>query len=366
MRVALLLDWFLYYTVELANALSQIHDVMLITRDHNFEISSQENPVTVDEFLDDCLSKDIIREKLQYRRGSWKNPFEVIRVFKKIKGFRPDVLHIQENTDWRILLLAKLIGYKKVVLTIHDVVRHPGENEGYLSHMRFWLRKRAAKLIVHGRFLKKQLISIYPGFDQKINVIPHGVLAFYKEWEDDNIRQDDATVLFFGRINKYKGLDVLIQAEPFVSKEIPQVKFVIAGRGDEIIKYKDELNQKKQFVLLDRYIPNAEVAPLFQKASVVVLPYVEASQSGVIPIAYCLGRPVIATSVGSIPEVVEEGKTGFIVPPNNPELLAKAIIKILKDHELLLAMGQNALEKAETDLAWNTLAGMTSDIYSSL
>ena len=88
----------------------------------------------------------------------------------------------------------------------------------------------------------------------------------------------------------------------------------------------------------------------FERASVVVLPYIEASQSGIIPIAYSFKKPVIVTNVGSIPEVVENGITGYIVPPKNPELLADSIIKILEDNLTRQQMGENAYHKMEMEL----------------
>ena len=102
---------------------------------------------------------------------------------------------------------------------------------------------------------------------------------------------------------------------------------------------------------------------LFQKASVVVLPYLEATQSGVIPIAYNFGKPVIVTDVGSIREVVENGKEGFVIPPRDMKALAVAIVKILSDDGLRDHMGQNAYQKINTELSWGTIAKQTLEAY---
>lgn len=366
MRVVLIIDWFLYYTVELANALSREHNVMLMTRDHNYEISSPDNPKNLDEFLDECLMKKIVRARLRYRRGDMKNCFEVLRVYKTIKAFDPDVIHIQENTDWRILLIAKMLGFDRLILTIHDVVRHPGEAGRIAGYLESILRKKARKLIVHGDFLKKQLVSRSESLEKKTHVVPHGAFSIYKKWDDTSVKEEENAILFFGRISKYKGVDVLMRAVPFITKEIPGAKIIIAGRGEEFSKYENLITNKSQFEIHNRFISNAEVPKFFRRASVVVLPYTEASQSGVIPIAYAFRKPIVVSNVGSIPEVVEEGKTGFIVPPNSPEYLADAIVKILKDQELKRTMGQNAFEKTLSKLSWGAIAEKTVQIYSSI
>src|SRR4030042_4877185 len=224
MKIAILIDWFIYYTVELANALSQEHDVMLVTRNHNYEISSSADPISIDEFLDAGLIKKISREKLKYRRRNLKNIFEVMRVYKSIRSFRPDIIHIQENTDWRILLIAKMLGFEKTVLTVHDVQIHPGDPGGISNYFKSVLRKRVRKIIVHGQFLKKQLASNWRIPEDKIHILRLGALSIYKKWDDPSIQEEAKTVLFFGRISRYKGLDILIKAEPLITQTIPVEK----------------------------------------------------------------------------------------------------------------------------------------------
>ena len=139
------------------------------------------------------------------------------------------------------------------------------------------------------------------------------------------------TVLFFGRIWAYKGLEYLIRAEPLITAEIPDAKIVIAGKGEDFSRYRAMMVHPERFVVHNEFIPDDRRAELFARASVVVLPYVEATQSGVIPVAYTFSKPVVATTVGSIPEMVDDGRTGLLVPPRSEESLAEAIVSLLRD-----------------------------------
>jgi glycosyltransferase involved in cell wall biosynthesis len=79
--------------------------------------------------------------------------------------------------------------------------------------------------------------------------------------------------------------------------------------------------------VVDRYVPNEEVGRWFSAADVVVLPYTSATQSGIVQIAFGLGTPVIVTNVGGLPEAVDDGRTGFVVPPEDAGALAEAILR---------------------------------------
>jgi len=197
-----------------------------------------------------------------------------------------------------------------------------------------------------------------------VNVIPHGAFTMFTKWDDHKVNEEENTILFFGRISRYKGIDTLIKIQPLIAKEIKNITIIIAGQGEEFTKYQRLIIDRGSFEIHNRFISHKEIYKFFRRASVVVLPYTEASQSGVLAIAYAFGKPVVATNVGSIPEVIEDGKTGFIVPANNPQLLADAILKILKDQELRNFMSRNALNKARTALSWDNIAKLTIDVYS--
>src|SRR5258707_5206877 len=112
------------------------------------------------------------------------------------------------------------------------------------------------------------------------------------------VQEDERLLLFFGRIWEYKGLEYLIRAEPLISARVPDVEIVIAGRGEDFEKYRHMMVDPDRFVIDNETIPDDRVARYFGESSVVVLPYIDASQSGVVPIAYSFSKPVIATTVG--------------------------------------------------------------------
>jgi glycosyltransferase involved in cell wall biosynthesis len=152
-------------------------------------------------------------------------------------------------------------------------------------------------------------------------------------------------------------------AEPLITKEIPDAKIIIAGAGENFQKYENMIVNRHNFIIHNYKIPYDEGAELFQRCSLVVLPYIDASQSAVILTAYGFKKPVVVTSVGSIPEIVDDGKTGIIVPPKDINTLAEAIIKLLKDNKLRRKMGENAYIKLKTDLSWDNIAEKTIEVY---
>jgi glycosyltransferase involved in cell wall biosynthesis len=202
------------------------------------------------------------------------------------------------------------------------------------------------------------------GLDQqRVNVIPIGAYDYYGAWARSDRAERPNCVLFFGRIWAYKGLEVLIEAEPLISREIPDVCIIIAGYGESIEKYRQAMVNPDRFEVHNYRIPDEKVAELFQSANLVILPYVEASQSGVVSVAYAFGKPVVATRVGGIPDVVDHGQTGYLVPPRDPYSLAEAIITLLKDRNTRHEMGRKALGRSQSDMSWPHVARRTLEVY---
>ncbi len=147
---------------------------------------------------------------------------------------------------------------------------------------------------------------------------------------------DKKTILFFGFIRKYKGLDILLRSIALLKNKI-DFQLLVAG---EFYEKKDEyLNLIKDYklddvvILRDKFIPSDEVKYYFGVADVVVLPYRSATQSGIVQIANNFHKPVIATDVGGLSEIIIDGVNGYIVEPENPQELADAILRFYQNND---------------------------------
>jgi glycosyltransferase involved in cell wall biosynthesis len=223
-----------------------------------------------------------------------------------------------------------------------------------------------SQIIVHGRHIAEALIRCFGIDEHKLNIIPHGNYDIHLQAENARPSADPRSgqVLLFGRMKKYKGLNILIQAAPIVAEQVPDLKIILAGKGEELDRFEPKLRGNPLFDIRNRYISAKEAAGLFASSSLVVIPYIEASQSGPLHLAYSWGRPVVATRVGAIPESIKHGREGLLVPPNNPEALAEAMIEILRNPTLASNLGHQGRIKADTALKWEgNISEMTRAVY---
>ncbi len=267
--------------------------------------------------------------------------------------FQPDVVHITSAQEWNPALgwFVRHVLKKPLIYTIHDVIHHEG-TPFYFKITEGLFRGMPDGLVVLTEQGKRILTEkgIPP---EKILIAPHGVYDFFTQFSTDSI-SERKEILFFGRIEPYKGVGVLLEAARPLLNEYPEWTLQISGGGD-VTPYR-ELLEHPQVKLTNRFLTDEEVAGFMQKASIVALPYLSASQSGVIPTAYAFGKPVIATRVGGIPDMVRDGETGFLIPPNDPEALRSALEKLMIDPELRNRIGNAGQKFAETELSWTSIA----------
>jgi glycosyltransferase involved in cell wall biosynthesis len=284
------------------------------------------------------------------------------QLMRQIKEFSPDVIHLQAGHLWFNLALPRLADCP-LVLTVHDATRHVGDAESRKTPDWVFDRGcyRAKERIVHAPQVKSLLLQRLGIPNSTVHVIPHVLIG--DESAGENVQEEEHLILFFGRIWEYKGLEYLIRAEPLITSRVPQARIAIAGRGRDFNHYRRMMVHPDRFIVYNEYISDEKRASLFRRASVVAVPYTEASQSGVIPIAYRFGKPVVATTVGGLPAMVDHGRTGYLVPPRDEKALADAIVLLLQDKELRSQLGENGRRKVNVECAPELVARKTRIVY---
>jgi len=352
LRVALVSSNFGEYCIRLANALSRHADVLLVLSDRLADSHKEK--------LDDRV------RLFSFRSPRFRQPLRQLRtirsIMREIVDFAPDVVHYQGFHPWFDLALALWHRYP-LVFTVHDFQAHPGDK--LTQKTPFWLemlaRRRAEQIIVHSQHVGTLMMQQLGGAGENLSLVPH--IQIGQDLSSSMAEEEEHLILFFGRIWEYKGLEYLIRAEPSISARVPRVRILIAGQGEDFSRYARMMVHPERFIVDNEFISEERTAEYFRRASIVVLPYIEASQSGVIPLAYSAAKPVVATEVGGLPEMVEHGRTGYLVAPRNVAQLAEAVVRLLLDRNLRREMGLNGKRKIEAECSSEVIARKTIEVY---
>jgi len=266
------------------------------------------------------------------------NPFNMINVGKYISKWKPDVVIVQWWHPYFApcyYLLSKCLRHTKILFICHNV----------FPHERFPLDRKLTKValkqgncyIVQSKQDEEDLKTLL-----KNPVYARTVHPTYHEFKYEgmtkdrargllNIGPEDKVLLFFGFIREYKGLKHLIKAMPIIKERFSDARLLIVGDfGEDKQNYLELIAENRVETVIDiydGYIPDREVEKYFAACDLVVLPYESATQSGIVQIAYGFEKPVIVTDVGGLPDVVTDGKTGYVVSAKKPEKLAEAVIR---------------------------------------
>jgi glycosyltransferase involved in cell wall biosynthesis len=267
---------------------------------------------------------------------------------------RADVLHI-DDVDVSPRLALALPGFRglPIVIAVHDPQPHSGERNWRKALARRLAYPRARRFVVYNRAQRLAFAAAHGIDPSAVGVARLGVYDVFTQWPSEPINSRPA-VLFFGRLSVYKGLDVFYDAVRLIARRVAGVRVVVAGKPvpGYIPPVPPALEQEGSIEVLDDYLTNSDAARLFREALVVVCPYRDATQSGVVLTAFAFGVPVVATAVGGLPEYVVPGRTGLLVPPGDVEALADAICRVLEDRALAARLGAGIVSAAADEMHW--------------
>ena len=391
----------IHYAYQMCNALaSKGAEVTLITDmsyelldyPHQFEVQNrlklwpQHDPQTSKNVYSSNI--DIIIHKILWNLRRGLRAFYLIKAWFELSnyllGTAPDLVQFGKiNFPFEAFFLKRLSN-KGLVLTqiCHEFERR--ESSGLFSRefdkLYDSVYQNFSVIFFHAKENRNRFHELYKFSEKDSYIIPLGnqniflgdekeiqqiKMNFQKKYRLDG---EEFKILFFGVLAPSKGVPVLINAFSKISQSFP-VKLIIAGYPSKhfniskLLNQINDLNVQDQIILDLRYIPNNEVSALFKLVDLAVYPYLSSTQSASIQVAYSVGKPVIASNVGGLPEVVEEGSTGFLVKPGDPDDLAEKLKRLLGDFELRKKMSENAKELSKTRFNWSSIADEILSIY---
>jgi glycosyltransferase involved in cell wall biosynthesis len=349
-RVLIVCDFLFKYGSQQARSLARAgHDVGMLFRSHALEFGG--STAERDHLVETLKGEGIQLFVVPGRFRSISAVPTLLDIRRKLHRWRPQVVHVHDNYDPRLLALTT--GYR-TVLTVHDPGgEHPGaraftRTETWVFNR--WFR-RADRFVVHGEALVEELAPMVGR--TRIVVIPHGTSPRFEPL----CPPQSPSVLLFGRLERYKGVEVLVEAMGLVWERRPGVTLVIAGAGPSAELVPDD----RRISLISRYIREDEVGSLLAGASLVALPYTQASQSGVGVLAIAEGVPVVVSALGALPELACD--ESFVTEPGNARALAETILRHLDDDGYVR---ERVLDHARARFSWEVAARKTTELYREL
>ena len=358
------------YDDRLASSLAERgHDVHLLTAPFRFGETPRAEGYHREELFF-RLSSSLFRSA---PRSPWRLPLKAIeyipgtkRLRRRIEELDPDVVHFQwlvRRPDIDLRWLRTIAARRRTAFTAHDLwamlESRPGE----------WQRVFEAvdRVIVHSRRGVDELTHLGLAKDRIVR-IPHP--AFDSEQTPDPAPPTGSTLLVFGVIRTYKGIDLLLRALPEIARTVPEARLIVAGDPQDPVGPLQALSDHLGIANLVEwrlaFQTETKIDTLMAEATVVVLPYRhQVDSSGVLARALGHGRPVVATSVGNLGETVQEFGAGEVVPPEDVGALATACIRLLTDVGARERATQGALS-ARRALTWQASAQLHEQMYAGI
>jgi glycosyltransferase involved in cell wall biosynthesis len=317
--------------------------------------------------------------ELFYRRTTARGLDARGRMATKLAEHVPDMLRYRRHAEaadvvhWQWLTVQPLDVWllppgRPRVLTAHDVIpREP--RPGQIAATRR-LADRMDAVVVHSESGAARLRDELGLDRERIRVIPHGAFDYLTRLGDERplppelAAVEGPVVLFFGLLRPYKGVDVLLEA----FRELDGAELWVVGMPRMPIEPLREAAARCRATVrfVPRFVTDPEIPAFFRRADIVVLPYREIDQSGVLYTALAFGKPMVLSSVGGFVEVAEEHGAGRLVPPGDPAALEAALAELLSDEEERSRLAEAARRAAAGPYSWDRIAERTMSLYRDL
>lgn len=347
-RVAVLSFHFAEYTARLVDALDRNHRVLMVGSRRKLQKEAPQG-----------LARRILGRQNNvwyYDRFAFTKILSASWIVFSVIRFRPTMIIAHESPVPIPALLIAVFGlFYPLRLIIHDPEPHSGKDAEAAHRGARWLaveRRTAAMHVVHGRYCKQALMRVYgPGIP--ILEIEHGTLL--EPMAEERGSPHPTNALFFGRLERYKGLPVLFAAADQLVERIPGFTLTIIGHGSEVASVAAFAATRPWVHWRPGYASAEEVIRSFQMCRVVILPYDEGTQSGVLAAAMSNGRPVVSTTVGALSEIVNDSN-GFLVSPGDVDAVVRSVSYLLTDDIAWTRACAGAQLTAETVMNWDCIA----------
>lgn len=312
------------------------------------------------------LDKTFVINRYSKDGRSYHNIILYHKLSHLLKKLNIDIVHCTEYYSYYEFPLYQW--KDRTILSVHDPFVH-----SCVTSRRYDMRRKIAFRLLNHFVLfnenqRQDFIKTYMTNNKHVYSSHLSAYTYLRHHiSDSTIPSKKKYILFFGQITSHKGIDDLLIAMKEVYITNPDIYLIIAGNGKfpmDISAFKNE----SYIEFRHRFIPEPELAELIANCEFVICPYKDATQSGVVMSAYAFNKPVIATRVGGLPEMVKDGELGRIISPSNPTQLAVAIQQMWDNPEERRQMSQNISQTYTTgELSWDTIAQeMVNHIYSNI
>ncbi len=293
-------------------------------------------------------------------------PWEFVKCLRAMEKFNPDIIHLVFSYPWFTFYLRYLAKRHLVTCTLHDITPHHGE-ENLRNRMAIQAMIRFCNpIFVHGRQCLDTANHLYPEYAGRFVEIPLGNCDFLNSRNATETLPEKATFLFFGRLLPYKGLSLAMKAFEEIIHEYPDARMIIAGEGSLEREKSLIFPLRNNLEIINRVITEMELAELMGRSLAVLAPYTHASGSAVVATSYAFARPVIASNIGGMKDMVIHDITGWLVEPGSVKGMVNAMKRAIENPAHMLEMGVHAKEHSRREWSWEKVARIHIQAYEDL